>query len=255
MTGVQTCALPISLGTSAGSISPRTKWQELAKYEFELPSVEEQRLIVEIMDSADRVREGIRNVNTSRLRRALWLELVTSNNQSGEKLKIGDILSLEYGKALKQTNRNGGSIPVLGSSGVVGYHDTPLVDAQSVIVIGRKGSAGEVVWVDGPCWPIDTAYYVRMKRTDVQLKFAFELLKQVDLPRMSTQTAVPGLNRDVVYSADFVLPGDPFRELYLMRIRALDDVDERLINAQLSASEALASLRRLTVERSVLSVQ
>ena len=38
-----------ALGTSAGSLSPRTKWQELAKYEFALPSPNHQRHIVEVL--------------------------------------------------------------------------------------------------------------------------------------------------------------------------------------------------------------
>lgn len=43
-----------ALGTSAGSLSPRTKWQELAKHEFALPSVDEQkRIALEIRDADD----------------------------------------------------------------------------------------------------------------------------------------------------------------------------------------------------------
>lgn len=43
-----------ALGTSAGSLSPRTKWQELAKFEFVLPPVDAQRSAIELLQAADR---------------------------------------------------------------------------------------------------------------------------------------------------------------------------------------------------------
>ncbi len=42
-----------ALSTSAGSLSPRTKWKELAAYEFALPPKDEQRRIAEILWAAD----------------------------------------------------------------------------------------------------------------------------------------------------------------------------------------------------------
>ncbi len=47
-----------ALGTSAGSLSPRTRWRDLAEYAFPLPPIDEQRRIAEILwaaeDSAER---------------------------------------------------------------------------------------------------------------------------------------------------------------------------------------------------------
>jgi len=42
-----------ALGTSAGSLSPRTRWRDLAAYEFALPSLDEQRRIAEILWAAE----------------------------------------------------------------------------------------------------------------------------------------------------------------------------------------------------------
>jgi len=44
-----------ALGTSAGSLSPRTKWSDLARYEFALPPKDEQRRIADILWAADDV--------------------------------------------------------------------------------------------------------------------------------------------------------------------------------------------------------
>ena len=63
---------------------------------------------------------------------------------------IGDVLQFNYGKGLPERDRSGRGIPVYGSNGVVGYHGKALVSAES-LVIGRKGSVGEVHHSQGPC--------------------------------------------------------------------------------------------------------
>jgi type I restriction enzyme S subunit len=46
-----------ALGTSAGSLSPRTSWKALKVFEFALPPIEEQKRIAEILWNADEVTE------------------------------------------------------------------------------------------------------------------------------------------------------------------------------------------------------
>ena len=60
-----------ALGTSAGSLSPRTKWQELAKYEFVLPPIAEQRRIIQVMKIVEEARDANRVIETSTLRTAI----------------------------------------------------------------------------------------------------------------------------------------------------------------------------------------
>lgn len=61
-----------------------------------------------------------------------------------KQVKVRDILEVHYGKGLTKAKRNEtGSIPVYGSNGQVGQHDTALVEGPSII-IGRKGAAGAV---------------------------------------------------------------------------------------------------------------
>src|SRR5215216_5600733 len=67
--------------------------------------------------------------------------------------KLGDMISLEYGKGLIDEERTGEGYPVVGSNGTVGYHDEYLVEAPC-IVVGRKGSAGEITFLGQPCYPI-----------------------------------------------------------------------------------------------------
>lgn len=125
-----------------------------------------------------------------------------------EKRRLGDILSLKYGKALKAPDRQGGAIPVYGSSGVVGFHDKALTDGPGIIV-GRKGNAGSVFWSDTNFWPIDTAFYVASEESDY---FVYHNLQCQ--PFISSDVAVPGLNRDYAHGLPLVLPAPGTRDLF-----------------------------------------
>jgi type I restriction enzyme S subunit len=74
--------------------------------------------------------------------------------------KLGDVLKLEYGKPLAQEKRNtNGKHPVFGANGIIARSDEYFYDKPSIIV-GRKGSAGEINLVVEKFWPLDVTYFV-----------------------------------------------------------------------------------------------
>jgi len=125
-----------------------------------------------------------------------------------EVVRLGDILSLEYGKGLPERERIPGKCPVVGSNGVVGYHKQALVKGPG-IVVGRKGTIGAVNWIDSDFWPIDTTYYVKIKREDISLKWLFYELTYLSPSRFNLADVVPGLKRELVYSMKALLPPLP----------------------------------------------
>ncbi len=119
--------------------------------------------------------------------------------------KFGEIYELVYGKSLTKAARNtDGHYPVYGSSGIVDHHDTFLVEGPA-IVVGRKGAAGAVTFSTGPCWPIDTTYYVRDCK-HLSLRYSFYFLTSLRLDQFDRSTAIPGLNRDDAYELVVLLP-------------------------------------------------
>ena len=111
---------------------------------------------------------------------------------------LGELIELAYGKALKAGDRKGGSIPVFGSNGQVGWHDEKLV-AGPGIVVGRKGNPGIVTWAHSDFFPIDTTFYVVSKNTTEELPFLFFALTAQELSSVAADSAVPGLNRNLAY--------------------------------------------------------
>jgi type I restriction enzyme S subunit len=120
--------------------------------------------------------------------------------------RLGDVLQLNYGKSLPLKSRVDGAIPVYGSNGIVGSHNYPIVDKPG-LVVGRKGSAGEVHFSRRPFCPIDTTFYVTEDDApDTDLEFLFYLLRHVDLRRITGDVGVPGLNREMAYMEPVRLP-------------------------------------------------
>jgi type I restriction enzyme M protein len=112
-----------------------------------------------------------------------------------------DVCTLEYGASLPKEKRIDGAFPVVGSNGITGYHNAYLVEGPT-IVVGRKGSAGEVTFIAKNCFPIDTTYYV--KQTDPNesdIAYLYWILKGLNLPALRGGAGIPGLNRTDVYQA------------------------------------------------------
>jgi type I restriction enzyme S subunit len=122
-----------------------------------------------------------------------------------EIVDVGDILSLEYGKGLPERERISGEYPVVGSNGIVGYHNKALIKGPG-IVIGRKGTIGAVSWVERDFWPIDTTYFVKLKKDGVDLKWLYYVLIKLDLPKLHLSDVVPGLKREIAYSLKIPFP-------------------------------------------------
>lgn len=115
--------------------------------------------------------------------------------------RVGDVLQLNYGKALVESNRHSqGVIPVYGSSGVVGMHDVPLSSGPGIIV-GRKGNVGSVFWSDEDFYVIDTAYFVT---SSLPLRYLYRLLPTLNF--INSDAAVPGLSRNQAYSLGVIIP-------------------------------------------------
>lgn len=164
--------------------------------------------------------------------------------------RLGSILPLSYGKALKATERRGGAIPVYGSSGVAGSHDVALCPEPSII-IGRKGSAGAVYYAAGPSYAIDTAYFCSKTAAQFDLRLGFHLLSFLNLRKLDQSTAVPSLSRDPYNELIVPIPPNEMQSVIAARIDELfaeiDDAEAALARAR----DHLATLRKALLKAAV----
>jgi len=154
-----------------------------------------------------------------------------------------DVYTLHYGKALpKEARSEGGTYPVLGSSGVIGSHTEFLVEGPAVVV-GRKGSAGSVIFCKQNFWPIDTTYFVKPPE-GIEVAFAYYHLQSLHLNALEKSTAIPGLSRDDAYALHLAVPPTHEQRRIVAKIEELLSELDKGIEALTTAREQLKAYRQ-----------
>ena len=120
-------------------------------------------------------------------------------------VKFSQILKLEYGKSLPDSDRDiDGIYATYGANGEKSRTNKFLYDKPSIIV-GRKGSAGELTLVKDKFWALDVTYYVTHDENKTDLMYLYYALKTKNLTSYA-RGVKPGINRNDVYELEIPLP-------------------------------------------------
>jgi type I restriction enzyme S subunit len=144
---------------------------------------------------------------------------------------------------LKDYRDCAGSFRVFGTNGPIGWHTAQLAGGPG-IVIGRKGAYRGVHYSPGPFWAIDTAFYLKPKRS-VSWKWAYYELLRVDINGMDSGSAIPSTSREDFYSLPVCLPSANLLKSFDVVFAPLF---EMLITLE-AESEKLAALRDYLLPR------
>ena len=147
-------------------------------------------------------------------------------------LKLGDLFEFKYGKGLIAEHRHvNGSVKVYGSNGIIGRHNHSLSKGPTVVV-GRKGSVGEVHFNSSACWPIDTTYYVDEFPDGFPPKYWAFYLKSLRLGTHDKSSAIPGVSRKDIYGIEVPVPSPAEQHRIVAKLEKLltkvEDCQERL---------------------------
>ena len=115
---------------------------------------------------------------------------------------LKDLVDVKYGKDHKKLAD--GPYPVYGSGGIMRYVERPLYEKESVL-IPRKGTLNNVIYVNQPFWSVDTMFYTEMKVPNVA-KFVYQFVKSKDLASMNAGSAVPSMTTDILNAMEIVVP-------------------------------------------------
>ncbi len=125
-----------------------------------------------------------------------------------QEIRLGEFLTLKRGYDLpSQLRAIGGTIPIVSSSGISGYHNEAKISPPGVVT-GRYGSVGAVFYVEQPFWPLNTTLYVEDFKGNNPL-FTYYLLQSLDFQKYSDKTSVPGVNRNDLHRIRLLLPPLP----------------------------------------------
>ena len=183
-----------------------------------VPTMEEQTLIVECLQSLDhlitlhqRKYEKLQNMKKA------CLEKMFPKNGSNvpeirfkgfteawEQRKVSDIAPLQRGFDLSTTNMKAGKYPVVMSNGIGGYHSKYKAKGPGVVT-GRSGTIGRLHYIKDDYWPHNTALWVTSFKGN-HPKFVYYLYQQLGLERFGSGSGVPTLNRNDVHDAIVPVP-------------------------------------------------
>jgi type I restriction enzyme, S subunit len=114
-----------------------------------------------------------------------------------ETVRIGRKITLQRGVDITKDEQNEGSVPVVSSGGISSYHDTALANGPGVLV-GRKGTAGAVYYIETDFWPHDTTLWVREFGNSFP-KYVYYKLSSMELGSFDTGSSNPTVNRNLIH--------------------------------------------------------
>ena len=222
----------------SGAAQPQLPIRDLVTVKIPCPDISEQIRASKFISNYDDLIENNRRriqllEESARLLYQEWfvhlrfpgyeqVKIIDGVPEGWDKKPLKQIATLNYGKALKAEVRVPGPFPVYGSSGEVGSHEKALVNGPG-IVVGRKGNVGSVYWVNTDFYPIDTVYFISAEESSL---FLYHALQNVQF--INTDVAVPGLNRDMAYSREILIPDDKNYERFLSEVGPIQEQINKL---------------------------
>jgi type I restriction enzyme S subunit len=207
-------------GLQHGASYPAITDKEVLNQTIPLPPLPEQQKIAAVLFKIQKsieIQEFI--IEKTRELKKSTLHHVFTHGLLGEKLKeteigpipaswsvqrFGDFAILHRGYDLPIQDRTSGAVPIVGSNGVVGYHDQSKVKGPGVVT-GRSGSIGISSYVADDYWPLNTGLYVEDFHGNDPL-YVHYFFQSFDFGQYAAGVSVPTLNRNLVHAVLISVP-------------------------------------------------
>ena len=201
---LKTCLLHFKQ-ISQGSATKFLTAKILNSFELPIPEIEIQKKIAGTLGNLDKkikTNEAI-NENLADQAQAIYQQYFLIEADPNWPLgHLSDLIDVKYGKDHKKLTD--GVYPVYGSGGIMRYVERPLYEKESVL-IPRKGTLNNVMYVNQPFWSVDTMFYTEMKQANVA-KFVYHFVKSKDLASMNAGSAVPSMTTAILNALELRIP-------------------------------------------------
>ena len=189
---------------SAGSLSPRVKWEHLKNYEFSLPSLAEQKVLADKLWAAYHLKESYKKLlaATEEMVKSQFIEMFKGDFP---KLSWEKCLTIINGKKYDDDYQESGTYPICGSGGIMGYGERMLCPKDTVI-LGRKGNINSPIYMETDYWIVDTAFCLDVDRTKLHPKYFYFWCKLFDFTRYNKQGVLPSLTKNDLLKIEMPIP-------------------------------------------------
>lgn len=226
--------------------------EDLLGLEVKLPSIEIQKQIAGILSVYDDLIENnqkqikLLEEAAQRLYKEWFVDLRFPGHENTKIVDgvpegwrrglLKELISVNYGKDHKKVPDDG-NIPVYGSGGLMRKCNKSLFSGEAVL-IPRKGSLNNIMYVDETFWTVDTMFYATMKQPHTAV-FVYFFVKAFDMYSMNIGAAVPSMTTKILDAMDVVIPDketlekfDKYAKVYFNKIKTLQGQNEQLKTAR-----------------------
>jgi len=185
-------------------------WDALCDCMLPIPSIEKQREIVREYNTIQN-RINLNNQLIAKLEETAqtiykqwFVEGIDFENlpKGWNTGKLADLIEIKYGKSYSHLEE--GEIPLYGSGGLMSKVNKPLYTKPSVL-IPRKGTLSNIMFIKHPFWCVDTMFYSIFKN-EINGYYSYYILKQLDFDALNQGSAVPSMTTAFLNDIDVVLP-------------------------------------------------
>lgn len=209
-----------------GSAQPKFNKTNFKDMLVPVPPIEVQNKIANILNSIEEkiALNSAINENLQQQAQAIYVSIFIDNaDPTWVQGHLSDLITVKYGKDHKKLAD--GSYPVYGSGGIMRYVERPIYDKESVL-IPRKGTLNNVMYVNQPFWSVDTMFYTEMRLPNVA-KFVYHFVKAKDLASLNAGSAVPSMTTDILNAMEVAIPSasalEEFESLVAPMYRAMQE--------------------------------
>lgn len=203
---------------SVGGLSPTINWKDLARQEFELPSLDEQKVLADKLWAAYRLKEAYKKllVATDEMVKSQFIEMF--GNPTNETVgKLGnELFSFASGKANIKSNLDPSfQYNCYGGNGITGKSKEYLLKDKT-IVIGRVGEyCGCVHQTSDYCWVTDNAIYLKTYSDIYRFKFIYYMFVMMDFHRYASETGQPKITQAPLLSCTYPIPTLEAQDIFI----------------------------------------
>ena len=231
-----------------GSAQPQLPIKNFSQIYLNVPDIKTQHRIADILSAYDDLIENnqkqikLLEEAAQRLYKEWFVDLRFPGHENTKIVDgvpegwsrglLKELISVNYGKDHKKAPDDG-NIPVYGSGGLMRKCNKSLFSGEAVL-IPRKGSLNNIMYVDETFWTVDTMFYATMKQPHTAI-FVYFFVKAFDMYSINIGAAVPSMTTKILDAMDVVIPDketlgkfDKLTKTYFNKIKTLQGQNERL---------------------------
>ena len=120
-----------------------------------------------------------------------------------KEFKLRELLKIYNGT--KYDHLNKGDIPLYGSGGLMSHVDEALYSGEAIL-LPRKGTLSNIMYVNESFWTVDTMYYAVVNDKLADAFYLYSYLSQLDLSNLDSGSTLPSMTKSAYESIVVKLP-------------------------------------------------